>query len=275
MHDKLFRKTLSSLFCFLGALWAFPVFMVFINSFKNYDELFNRFLAFPQRIDFSMYKETWEIFNFPRLISNTLFSTICVVALICLFAPMAAYKLSRTQTKQSKLIFFVLILPALVPFQSYMTMLIRLMAQTNLVATRMGYIIVMVGTAIPGAVLMIHGFVKGIPVELEECAYLDGASNFRTYFAVVLPLLSPIIVTVLVLNTLGTWNDFFVNMLIMGGREETLNISNALYAKFSMQSSDWKHALPGLVMAMLPNLLFFIFMQRYIVEGITAGAVKA
>ena len=132
----------------------------------------------------------------------------------------------------------------------------------------------MVGMAIPGAVLMIHGFVKGIPVELEECAYLDGASKFRTYFTVVLPLLSPIIVTVLVLNTLGTWNDFIVNMLIMGGREETLNISNALYAKFSTQSSDWEHALPGLVMAMLPNLLFFIFMQRYIVEGITAGAVK-
>ena len=96
----------------------------------------------------------------------------------------------------------------------------------------------------------------------------------RTYFSIVRPLLKPIITTVAVLDTLSVWNDVVINQLIIGGKTQAMNIQNALYMRFSAQSSDWEHALPGIVMSMIPSLLFFVFMQKHIMGGITAGAVK-
>ncbi|MEG2166228.1 MAG: ABC transporter permease subunit, partial [Ruthenibacterium sp.] len=135
-------------------------------------------------------------------------------------------------------------------------------------------ICVSVGLLVPLAVYMIHGFVKNVPIELEESAYIDGAGPFVVYFRVVFPLLKPIVTTVVVLDALATWNDVITNQLIVGGKGSALNLQNALYMRFSAQASDWEHALPGIVMSMIPSLIFFIFMQKNIVGGITAGAVK-
>ena len=126
----------------------------------------------------------------------------------------------------------------------------------------------------PLAVYMIHGFIKSIPIELEECARIDGAGKLRTYFSIVLPLLKPILTTVVVLDTLAVWNDVITNQLIIGGKASAINIQNALYMQFSAQTSDWEHALPGIVMSMIPSLIFFVSMQKHIVGGVTSGAVK-
>ena len=96
----------------------------------------------------------------------------------------------------------------------------------------------------------------------------------RTYFSIVLPLLKPILTTVVVLDTLATWNDIITNQLIVGGNAKAMNIQNALYMQFSAQTADWEHALPGIVMSMIPSLIFFVLMQKHIVGGVTAGAVK-
>ena len=126
----------------------------------------------------------------------------------------------------------------------------------------------------PLAVFMIHGYINTIPIELEESAYIDGAGKVRTYFSIVLPLLVPILTTVVVLDALATWNDVITNQLVVGSNEAAINMQNALYMKFSAQTSDWSHALPGTVMSMIPSLIFFIFMQKYIISGATSGAVK-
>ena len=131
------------------------------------------------------------------------------------------------------------------------------------------------GLSIPLAVFMFHGFVKNIPKELDEYAILDGASSLKIFFNIVMPLLTPIIVTVAVIDALSVWNDIIVNLLVIGGSFETQNIQNALYVRFSAQQADWETALPGLVMSMIPNIIFFLFMQKYIVSGITAGAIKS
>ena len=110
----------------------------------------------------------------------------------------------------------------------------------------------------PLAVYMIHGFVKNVPIDLEECACIDGAGKIRTYFSIVLPLLKPILTTVVVLDALATWNDIITNQLIVGGNTVAMNIQNALYMQFSAQTADWEHALPGIVMSMIPSLIFFI-----------------
>lgn len=155
-----------------------------------------------------------------------------------------------------------------------MITLTRLVSNMNLTGTKMGQILVSTGLCMPLAVYMIHGFVKNIPLELEECACIDGAGPVRIYFSIVLPLLKPILTTVVVLDTLSTWNDIITNQLIVGGNVRAMNIQNALYMQFSAQTSDWEHALPGIVMSMIPSLIFFICMQKHIVGGVTAGAVK-
>ncbi|MEG1549735.1 MAG: carbohydrate ABC transporter permease, partial [Ruthenibacterium sp.] len=214
------------------------------------------------------------LFDFPQLIGNTLFYTVMSVLAIVVIAPMAAYKLARTKTKYAGVVFALIIMPMMVPFQTYMITLTKLASKMQLTGTKLGYICVSVGLLVPLAVYMIHGFVKNVPIELEESAYIDGAGPFVVYFRVVFPLLKPIVTTVVVLDALATWNDVITNQLIVGGKGSALNLQNALYMRFSAQASDWEHALPGIVMSMIPSLIFFIFMQKNIVGGITAGAVK-
>lgn len=255
-------------------LWLSPLALVFINSFKSHTDIILNFLALPESWSLEKYIETWVMFDFPKLVMNTLLYTVVSTLLVALLAPMAAYKLARTKSKLSYVCFGIIIMPMMVPFQSYMISLTRVTAAVNLSGTKHGYILVTTGLLMPLAVYMIHGFVKNVPLELEECARIDGASHFRTYFSIVLPLLKPILTTVVVLDSLSTWNDILTNQLIVGGKQNAMNISSALYMQFSANTSDWEHALPGIVMAMIPALIFFVFMQKHIMGGITEGAVK-
>lgn len=254
--------------------WLSPLVLVFINSFKPHSDIILNFLALPKSWSLDMYVETWVMFEFPKLVANTLLYTVVSTVFVAILAPMAAYKLARNKSKLSYFCFGIIIMPMMVPFQSYMISLTRVTAMVGVSGTRWGYILVTTGLLMPLAVYMIHGFVKNVPMELEECARIDGAGPFRTYFNIVLPLLKPILTTVVVLDSLSTWNDILTNQLIVGGKQDAMNISSALYMQFSANTSDWEHALPGIVMAMIPALIFFIFMQKHIMGGVTEGAIK-
>lgn len=254
--------------------WLIPLVLICINSFKPYNTMLQHFLALPEQWSLKMYIETWEKLHFSQLMGNTLLYTVATVSLILLVAPMSAYKLSRTKSKLSQVCLIAIIIPMMVPFQSYMISLTRIVSSVGLSGTKIGYILVSTGLCVPLAVFMIHGFVKTVPIELEESACIDGAGKIRTYVQIVLPLLQPILVTVVVLDALATWNDIITNQLIVGGKIEAMNIQNSLYMRFSAQTSDWEHALPGIVMSMAPSLIFFALMQRKIISGVTAGSVK-
>ena len=271
---RLFSKAFVAVALIVSLVWLYPIVLISINSFKNYNDMMQNFLSFPTHLSFDMYADTWVKFKFPLLMKNTALYTVITVLCVVVIAPMAAYKLARTKTKYSKLCFLLIIMPMMVPFQTYMITLTKLVSSLQINATKFGYIAVSIGLCMPLAVFMTHGFVKNIPIELEECASIDGASRLRTYFGIVFPLLVPIVTTVAVIDTLAVWNDVLVNMLLVGGKTQHLNLQNALYVNFSTTKSDWEHALPGIIISMVPNLLFFVFMQKYIVEGITAGAVK-
>lgn len=276
MESKSRGTSIFSIIVLLASiLWLMPLVLIFFNSFKPYNDMMQNFLTLPTSWSLDKYIETWVKFDFSLLVSNTLLYTVLSVAGIVLFAPMAAYKLARTKSMVSKICFMLIIMPMMVPFQSYMISLTKLVSNVNLIGTKPGYIIVSIGLLMPLAVFMIHGFVKNVPIELEESADIDGAGRIRMYFTIVLPLLTPILTTVVVLDTLATWNDIITNQLIVGGKASAINLQNALYMRFSAQTSDWEHALPGIVMSMIPSLIFFVAMQKYIVGGITAGAVKS
>jgi len=258
----------------LSLLWLMPLVMIFLNSFKPYNDMMQNFLAWPTSWRLDRYFDTWTIFGFPVLIQNTLLYTVVSVLGIVLIAPMAAYKLARTKSRYSTAVFVLIILPMMVPFQAYMITLTKFASMLKLTGSKAGYICVSIGLLVPLAVYMIHGFIKNVPLDLEESALIDGAGPFVCYFRIVLPLLKPILTTVVVLDALATWNDVITNQLIVGGKESALNLQNALYMRFSAMNADWEHALPGIVISMIPSLVFFVFMQKNIVGGITAGAVK-
>lgn len=272
---KVKKTNILTIIIFLcSILWLMPLILIFINSFKPYNDMIQHFLELPKSWNLDMYIETWTKFKFPMLIKNTLLYTLATVAMVVLIAPMAAYKLARTKSKLSSICLVLIIMPMMVPFQSYMITLIKFVANIGMTGTKTGYILVSIGLSVPLAVYMIHGFVKNIPIELEECARIDGAGRIRTYFSIVFPLLKPIVTTVAVIDALAAWNDVITNQLIVGAKSSAYNLQNALFMQFSAQTSDWEHALPGIVISMIPCLIFFIIMQKHIVGGVTAGAVK-
>lgn len=236
--------------------------------------MMQHFLSLPKSLNLDKYFETWDLFNFPLLIKNTLIYTVVSVIGVILFAPPAAYKLARTKTKFSKATLLLVISPIMVPFQTYMITLTKLFSNANLSGTKIGYILVLIGTCMPLAVYMIHGFVKNVPIELEESAYIDGASKIKIYSSIVFPLLKPIITTVIVIDALSIWNDVIINQLLVGSKQNAINIQNAIYMQFSTQNTDWEHALPGIVMSTIPSIIFFIFMQSHLMDGVTEGAIK-
>lgn len=269
-----FPGVLAILVFICSLFWLMPLILIFLNSFKSYNDMISQFLSLPKSWSLDMYIETWTKFDFPQLILTTLLYTVVTVVCIGILAPMASYKLARTRSKLSTLCFILIIMPMMVPFQSYMISLTRLASVFKLIGTRHGYIIISIGLCMPLAVYMIHGFIKTVPIELEECARIDGANQLQTYFIIVLPLLKPILTTVVVLDALSVWNDVIVNQLIGSGKANVMNIQTSLFMAFSTQTSDWEHALPGIVMSMIPSLIFFITMQKHIVGGATAGAIK-
>lgn len=271
-RKKITAGTIVAL-CF-SILWLCPLVLILINSFKSEREILNEFLFLPKTLNLQYYIETWTKFNFPHLIGNTLFYTVFSVIVVIILAPMAAYQLQRSKSRLSKICFGLIILPMMVPFQSYMITVTQIFGKLHLTNTRQGYIIINIGLLLPLATYMIHGFINTIPIELEESACIDGAGKVKTYFLIVYPLLKPILTTVLVLDALASWNDVIVNQLMVGSNQTAINMQNALYMQFSAQTSDWAHALPGTIMSMIPCLIFFVLMQKYIVGGVTAGAIK-
>jgi raffinose/stachyose/melibiose transport system permease protein len=272
---KPFRLIFFGVLILLALVWIYPLFLVFINSFKPYSQIMYDFLGMPEALDFNRFTGVWQRLGLGGLFINTLVYTAFSVAGTLLLASMAAYKLSRTRGRISSFLFLLMLLPMLSPFQSYMITFTLFAKNLHMVGTGAGYIAAQIGLCLPLALFMFHGFVKNIPRELDEYALIDGASNFRTFFSIIFPLLMPILITVAVIDALAVWNDIVVNMLVIGGNSKLQNLQNALYVRFSAQQSDWETALPGMVMSMVPNIVFFLFMQRYIVSGITAGAIKS
>ena len=201
----------------LSLFWLMPLIFIFMNSFKGDAEIINHFLALPKEWTLQYYVATWNKFNFPLLLKNTIFYTVTTTVMVLLFAPMASYFIARSRHMLvCRISLLLMILPIMVPFQTYMISLTKFLGGFHLIGTRLGYISVTVGLLLPLAVYIIYNYINTIPMTLEESAYIDGANIFQCYFYIILPLLRPILTTVLVLDALSTWNDVITNQLIVG-----------------------------------------------------------
>ncbi|MBU3128344.1 carbohydrate ABC transporter permease [Clostridium sp. FP2] len=256
----------------LGILFLSPFYIIIINSFKTKKELFGSVLSFPKIFTFNNYKEAFDRLHYVSAITNSLIITISGVILIAIFASMAGWMLERTKSKLSNAILLLFVASMLIPFQAIMLPLIRIMG--NLKLLNMGGLIFMyLGFGAALSIFLYHGFVKGIPKELDEASMLDGCNKFQTFWYIIFPLLKPITVTVSILNTVWLWNDFLLPSLVIN-TPETQTLPLRTFFFFGEYTKQWHLALAGLTLAIIPVVIFYFLAQKQIIKSIAAGSIK-
>lgn len=260
--------TLYSLFS------IFPIMMGLLNSLKTDGEMLNNIMALPKKIQYMNYVDAFNKINFLKSLFNTfVVATVGVLGMV-IFGSMAGYKLARNKSRLSKVLFGLFIMSMLIPFHSIMITLTRIAKNINVQGSTVGLGLIYIGLGVPMAVFLYNGFVKSIPYELEEAAIIDGCGEFKVFFLVVLPLLKPITATVVILNLLWIWNDFLLPLLMITDSDNyTLLLSiNMLFGQYN--NNDWTAILASLILSMLPVIIVYLILQKYIVKGISEGALK-
>ncbi|GIO66756.1 carbohydrate ABC transporter permease [Paenibacillus sp. JTLBN-2024] len=257
----------------IALLFLIPFYFLFVNSVKTFGDLLTNAASWPKSFEWHNYAKAWDMTNFPTAFKNSLIVTVFSNLLLALFSAMAAYRMVRHNSRFNRFLFAVFVAAMVIPFQSIMIPLVKVMSSLGLMNSIPGLIVSYLGFGVPLSVFLFHGFVKSIPLEIEEAARVDGTNTYGTFFRIVLPLLKPMFVTVIILNTLWIWNDYLLPSLVLQSAD-LRTIPIATFAFFGQFTKQWDLALPALVLGILPVIIFFLAMQKYIVEGITQGAVK-
>lgn len=258
----------------IALIFLYPIILVFYNSLKSFSEVMANVISLPKRIAFENYTYVWKYINYPRLFMNNLLITVTGIIGIVFFGSIAAYKLSRTKTKYSFIIYLFCIIPMLIPFQTIMITVLKLAKQLHLSDSDLGLGIQYWGFGAPMAVFIYHGFIKTIPKEIDESAIVDGASTTTMFFKIIFPLLKPVTSTIVVIDVMWIWNDFLLPLIMVNGTKQTKTLTLAAYSFVGQYITNWQYAMAAMVLAVLPSIIFFILMQKNIVKGVTAGAVK-
>lgn len=250
-----------------------PFYIAIIYSVKSKPELVTNRLAFPKVIHWDNFTRAIETSNFGLAIKNSLVTTVVAVFIITLICTMSAYIIARKNNRFYNTIYYIFVGAMIIPFQSIMTPLYVDMNHWGLLNTLHGFVMAKIGFQIAFTVLLVSGFVKSIPKDLEEAAAIDGAGIYSVFFRIVFPLMKPIILTSVVLNTLNVWNDFQMSLTLLQ-RKEVRNVPLTQYFFFGENSVELGLAFALFLMSMIPILILYLALQKYIIGGITSGAVK-
>jgi raffinose/stachyose/melibiose transport system permease protein len=268
-------KSLKKVGIGLVALLFFaPFYISLLYSSKTPQEVAMGKLAFPTRLYLDNFvKVITENPAFLTGLTNTVLVTIPVVIILTLFCSMASYVLARNTRGFYNFLYYAFLGAMLIPFQSIMFPLYLNFKTTGLSNSLWGFILARAGFQVPLCILVITGFIKTVPKDLEEAAQIDGANVFKTFWKIIFPLMLPVNVTMIVLNTLFTWNDFYVALvLLQTSNVRTLPLAQFYY--FGENTVELNLAFAFFTLSMLPVILLYLFTQKYIVSGIMSGAVK-
>ncbi|MDR2094042.1 MAG: carbohydrate ABC transporter permease [Treponema sp.] len=273
------RIAVNPLVLLLCLVYLFPAYIILVNSFKNRAELYENILALPSSFGFQYYINAIERMNFLSALFNSFLVTVCSLVFIVVLASMCAWMLVRSNNRLSKIIFMVFVATMLIPFQTLMMPLMQEMSgvKRNLglpMVDTLGALVYMnIGFGASMAVFLYHGFVKSIPRSLEEAATIDGCNTFGVFWRIVFPMLKPVTVTVMVLDVIWIWNDYLLPSLVLTSKvNRTIPLSTAsFFGEFTIQ---WNMAMAGLMLTIIPVIIFYLCAQKYIIKGVAAGAVK-
>lgn len=253
----------------------FPLAFLFINSFKAQSEIVSSPLSMPKNWDFSYIKSALEQIHLFRSVGYTLLITATSVALLVIVSSFAAWVMVRSKSKFSNLLFLAFTAAMLIPFQSVMYPLLSFMEKLHL-RNVAGLIFMYGGFGLSLSVFLYHGFMKSIPVSLEEAAVIDGANIFQVFFKIIFPLLKPTTVTVIIVNSVWIWNDYLLPFLVLGNSEVKTLTLELYYAKnmAGQYGNPWELIFPSVLIVIIPIVILFFFLQRYVIAGATEGAEK-
>lgn len=267
----------TALLIILFLAFIFPFLLVIINVFKTKGDIMSNPLALIGAHGFTLknFPEAMKKMNFVTSFANSIIVTVTSTIFTILLASMAAFVIVRNKWKACNLLFAAMIASMVIPFQVLMIPLVSLYGGVfGILNSRITLILMHVGFSLSMATFMFHGSIHtNIPLELEEAALIDGCSRWETYWKIVFPLLKPTIATVAIIDAMAFWNDYLLPSLVLG-RKELYTIPIATQVFYGTYSTDIGLVMAALLLAMLPILILYLFLQRYIVEGVTSGAVK-
>ena len=262
----------------LFILFIFPFILVLINVFKTKADITSNPLSLIGAHGFTIenFPQAMKKMNFWQVFTNSFIITTCSTLLTILVSAMTAFVFVRNaKWKSVTIIFSLMIASMVIPFQVLMVPLVSVYGGLlGVLNHRLTLILMHVGFSVSMAVFMFHGAIKtNIPLDLEEAAMIDGCTRWETFWKIVFPLLTPTIATVAIINAMAYWNDYLLPSLVLT-KKELYTIPIATQAFYGTYSTDIGLVMAALVLAMLPILILYVFLQRYIVAGVTAGAVK-
>lgn len=281
---KVLSISLTVLTVLLFLLAMFPFFIVVINSAKDSLEIIVNPVSMPKQWS-QMWENVKEIWNspsirYPSSVMSSAIITIGSLAAISIFSAMAAWMLVRTKSRMSTFLFLLFLSGLIIPFQVVMFPLVELfriireITGIPMLRTYHGIILAYIGFGAPLSVFMFHGFIKSIPLEIEEAATIDGCSKLQTFFCIIVPILKPIFMTIIILNGIWIWNDFLLPSLVLGVGQDIQTIPLAIRAFAGSFLKKWDLIMTAVMMAAIPIVVVFLFVQKHIIKGMISGSIK-
>lgn len=253
----------------------FPISFLVINSFKSQSEIVKTPLALPKSLNFTYIINAIKEIDLANSIWLTVLITVVAVTLIVIISSSVAWMMVRYKSNVSSFMLLFFTSSMLIPFQAVMYPLISLFDNVGL-KNVVGLILMYGGFGMSMSIFLYHGFMKSVPVALEEAAIIDGASVFQVYFKVIMPLVRPTTMTVIIMNAMWIWNDYLLPFLVIGnGEQKTLTLS-IYFAKIQsgQYGNAWDLIFPAVLITIIPIIILFLILQKNIIRGISDGAVK-
>lgn len=277
------KKKVADIVAMVGLIlifiaYMFPFLMVVINSLKQKRDIIKSpfsWLFTIKGLSFDNFEKAFIQMDFLNAFKNSLIVTVSATVLVTVLAAMLAYYIVRHNNAVSKVTFALMVASMIIPFQAIMIPLVSIYGGTlSILNHRITLIFMHTGFSMAMSVFMFHGFIKGnVPIALEEAACIDGCTHTRTFFQIVLPLLKPIISTMVILNALAFWNDFLLPSLVLTDKK-LLTLPLSTYSFYGTYSADYGTIMAGLLLCVLPILILYVVLQKQIIGGVVAGAVK-
>lgn len=257
-------------------LFTYPFLMLIVNSFKDNGEILINPFSLPSSYSFDQFIIAFQRMDFLTTFRNSLIITIFSVGLIILFSAMTAHYLVRNRTKFNNTFFSLLVASMIIPFQVLMIPLIYIYGNKLQLLDSLPFVMLIVfyvgfGSAL--SVFIYHGFIKSIPLELEEASFIDGCSKIKSFYLIVFPILAPTSVTIAILNVLWIWNDYLLPSLILYN-DQFLTMPIKMKVFNGQYMNNWELLIPAILLTVLPILIAYLFGQKYIIRGVMQGAIK-
>ena len=275
MKEKLINSIFFIILLILSLVFIFPVFIVLINSFKLKFSIADTPFVFPNSetfIGLENYTQGIENTGFVSAFGWSLFITVFSVLSIIIFTSMTAWYIVRVKSGFSAILYYALVFSMIVPFQMVMFTMSKT-ANILMLDNPFGIILIYTGFGAGLSVFMFTGFIKSVPLGIEEAATIDGCNALQVFWKVVFPILKPTSITVAILNTMWIWNDYLLPYLVIGNDYKTIPVA-IQYLKGGYGSVDMGAMMAMLVLSIIPVIIFYLFSQKYIIKGVAAGAVK-